>query len=75
MHVHQPTDAILLQVLVDSIRARDLEDILRLLLGGVGDLAVVEDEGVTVGTALLVGPADALGELGVRVGEEKLEGC
>lgn len=60
-------------MLVDGVCARDLEDVLRLLLGGVGDLAVVEDHGVAVGTALLVGPADALGELGARVGEEQLE--
>lgn len=44
------------------------------LLGGVGDLAVVDDQDVAVGTALLVSPADGLGELGLGVGEEELWG-
>lgn len=52
----------------------DLEHVLLALLGGVGDLAVVEDDGVAVGTALGVGPANALGEAGLGVGEEELEG-
>jgi hypothetical protein len=43
------------------------------LLGGVGDLAVVDDQDVAVGAALLISPADGLGELGLGVGEEKLE--
>lgn len=51
----------------------NLEDVLGSLLGGVGDLAVVNDDGVTVGTALSVGPADGLGETGLGVGEEELE--
>lgn len=51
----------------------DLEHVLLALLGGVGDLAVVEDDGVAVGTALGVGPANALGELGLGVGEEELK--
>lgn len=51
----------------------DLEDILLTLLGGVGDLAMVEDQGVAVGTAFLVGPANALGEPGLRVRKEELE--
>jgi hypothetical protein len=45
------------------------------LLGGVGDLAVVDDQDVAVGTALLVSPADGLGELGLGVGEEELGEC
>jgi hypothetical protein len=55
----------------------NLQHVLSSLLGGVGDLAVVEDDGVAVSAALLVGPADALGELGLGVGEEELEneGC
>lgn len=61
-----------LQLLVDVVGAGDLENVLGSLLGGVSDLAVVNDEGVTVGTALSVGPADALGELGLRVGQEQL---
>ena len=51
----------------------DLQHVLRALLGGVGDLAVVEDDGVAVGAALVIGPADALGELGLGVGEEQLK--
>jgi hypothetical protein len=50
----------------------NLQDVLSSLLGGVGDLAVVDDDGVAVSTALGVGPADALGELGLGVGEEQL---
>lgn len=50
-----------------------LEHVLLALLGGVGDLAVVEDDGVAVSTALGVRPADALGELGLGVGEEELD--
>ena len=49
---------------------------LKVVLGGlesgVGDLAVVQDDGVTLGAALLIGPANALGELGVGVGQEQL---
>lgn len=61
-----------LQLLVDVVGLGDLEHVLLLLLLGVGDLAVVDDDSVTVSTALLVGPADALGELGLGVGEEQL---
>lgn len=39
---------------------------------GVGDLAVVDDDGVATSAALLVGPADALGELGLGVRQEEL---
>lgn len=45
------------------------------LESGVGDLAVVDDDGETLGAALLIGPADALGELGIRVGQEELQVC
>jgi hypothetical protein len=34
---------------------------------------VVDDDHVTVGAALLVSPANGLGELGLGVGEEQLE--
>jgi hypothetical protein len=34
---------------------------------------VVDDDHVAVGATLLVSPADALGELGVGVGEEELK--
>jgi hypothetical protein len=51
----------------------NLQHVLSSLLGGVGDLAVVDDDGVAVSAALGVGPADALGELGLGVGEEQLE--
>ena len=61
-----------LQLLVDVVGRGNLEHVLRSLLGGIGDLAVVDDEGVAVGAALGVGPADALGELGLGVGEEQL---
>lgn len=40
------------------------------LNGGVGDLAVVDDNGVTSSTVTKV-PANALGELGLRVGKEE----
>lgn len=50
----------------------NLQDVLSSLLGGVGDLAVVDDDGVAVSAALGVGPADALGELSLGVGEEQL---
>lgn len=39
---------------------------------GVGDLAVVDDDGVATSAALLVGPADALRELGLGVRQEEL---
>lgn len=48
-----------------------LEDVLGTLLLSEGDLAVVNDNGVTVGTTLIVGPANALGELGLGVGQEE----
>jgi hypothetical protein len=62
-----------LQLLVNSIGAGDLQGVLGRLLGGVGDLAVVDDEHVAVGAALLISPANGLGELGIGVGEEQLE--
>lgn len=62
-----------LQLLEDSVGAGELKGVLGGLLGGVGDLAVVDDNHVAVGTALGVSPADALGELGLGVGEEELE--
>lgn len=43
------------------------------LESGVGNLAVVNDEGVTLGPALLIGPTNALGEASIGVGEEELE--
>jgi hypothetical protein len=43
------------------------------LESGVGNLAVVNDEGVTLGAALLIGPTNALGEASIGVGEEELE--
>lgn len=61
-----------LQLLVDVVGRGNLEHVLLALLGSVGDLAVVEDEGVAVGTALGIGPANALGETGLGVGEEEL---
>lgn len=45
--------------------------VLRRLTSSVGDLAVVNDNGVTASAALLVSPANALRELGVGVGEEE----
>lgn len=61
-----------LQLLEDVVSLGDLENVLLGLLGGVGDLAVVDDQDVAVGTALLVSPADGLGELGLGVGQEEL---
>lgn len=61
-----------LQLLVDVVGRGNLQHVLGSLLGGISDLAVVDDEGVAVGAALGVGPADALGELGLGVGEEQL---
>lgn len=60
-------------MLEDSVGAGDLENVLGGLLGGVGDLAVVDDDHVAVGAALLISPADALGELGLGVGKEELK--
>lgn len=62
-----------LQVLEDGGGIRDLKGVHLLLTGSVGDLAVVEDDGVAAGAALGVGPADALGEPGPGVGEEELQ--
>ena len=42
------------------------------LLSGVDDLAVVDDQDVTVGTALGISPADGLGELSSGVRQEEL---
>ena len=50
-----------------------LEVVLGGLESGIGDLAVVDDDGITLGAALLIGPADALGEASLGVGEEELE--
>ena len=50
-----------------------LEVVHRGLNGSVGDLAVVDDNGVTASAALVESPANALGELGLRVGKEKLQ--
>lgn len=61
-----------LQLLVDSVGAGDLKGVHGGLLGGIGDLTVVNDDHVAVGAALLVSPADGLGELGLGVGEEQL---
>jgi hypothetical protein len=41
------------------------------VLGGVGDLAVVNDDGETASSLIEV-PADAAGELGILVGHEEL---
>ena len=49
-----------------------LEVVLSGLTLGVGDLAVVDDDGVATSAALLVGPADALRELGLGVRQEEL---
>ena len=40
---------------------------------GVGDLAVVDDDGVASSAALLISPAEALGEAGLGVGNEELQ--
>lgn len=61
-----------LQLLEDRLGAGEVEAVLGGLLGGVDDLTVVNDDHVAVGAALLVSPADALGELGLGVGEEEL---
>lgn len=55
------------------VSSADLENVLLTLLGGVSNLAVIEDKSVAVSTALGVGPANAFGELGSRVGKEELE--
>lgn len=49
-----------------------LEVVLSGLTLGVGDLAVVDDDGVAASAALLISPADALGETGLGVGKEEL---
>jgi len=61
-----------LQVLDNSVGARELKVVLSRLESGVGDFAVVEDDGETLSAALVVGPADALGELGLGVRKEEL---
>ena len=61
-----------LQVLDNSFGARELKVVLSRLESGVGDLAVVKDDGEALSAALFVGPADALGELGLGVGKEEL---
>lgn len=62
-----------LQLLEDRLGAGEIEAVLGGLLGGVDDLTVVNDDHVAVGATLLISPADALGELGLGVGEEELE--
>lgn len=62
-----------LQLLEDRLGAGEVEAVLGGLLGGVDDLTVVKDDHVAVGATLLISPADALGELGIGVGEEELE--
>jgi hypothetical protein len=62
-----------LQVLVDDIKTREVKRLELLLLGGVGDLAVVDNDGPAVAALAVVdGPAKALGELEVGVGGEDL---
>ena len=56
-----------------SIANNYLEDVLFTLTGSVGDLAVVKDDTITTSTTVRLGPADALGELGVVVGKEELQ--
>ena len=55
------------------VGAGELQRVLSSLLGGVDDLAVVDYQDVTVGTALLISPADGLGELSLGVRQEELE--
>ena len=62
-----------LQLLEDVLGTGELEVVHRRLTSSVGDLAVVEDNGVTSSTALVESPADAAGELGLGVGEEELQ--
>lgn len=62
-----------LQLLEDRLGPGEVKAVLGGLLGGVDDLTVVDDDHVAVGAALLISPADALGELGLGVGEEELE--
>lgn len=61
-----------LQVLEDGLSVGDLENVLFTLTLGVGDLAVVNDDGVAASAALSVDPVDALGEAGLRVRQEEL---
>lgn len=44
------------------------------VLGGVGDLAVVNDDGEAASSLIEV-PANAAGELGILVGHEELGEC
>lgn len=53
------------------MRKTHLEDVLGTLLLSEDDLAVVNDDGVTVSAALLISPANALGELGLGVRQEE----
>lgn len=43
-----------------------------IVLGGVDDLAMVNDDGESAGSLIKV-PADAAGELGILVGHEELK--
>lgn len=63
-------------MLVDDIETREVKRLELLLLGGVGDLAVVDNDGPAVAALAVVdGPAKALGELEVGVGGEDLLTC
>lgn len=61
-----------LEVLDDGVGAGEFEVVLGGLESSVGNLAVVDDDGETLGTALLISPADALGEASLGVGKEEL---
>ena len=60
-----------LQLLDDVLGTRELEVVHLRLTGSVGDLAVVDDEGVPQRT-VAINPADLLGERDVVVGHEEL---
>lgn len=60
-----------LKVLEDSVNTRLLKSLELVLLLSVGDLAVVDDDGVA-SSALAGEPAKALGELDLRVGSKDL---
>lgn len=60
-----------LQLSQDTQGAGGLDALGVLVNGGVGDLAVVDDDGEAASSLLEV-PADAAGELGILVGHEEL---